>query len=141
MQSQRTARILKDRVVSLRLQSVLGTWLAVVLLTASVLMGSRLTPSGVHCPTTGIEQVAIEGGYRSPQPGDSEFRQCLCREKQARSESSNLAAGSVFIFVVPAGLADLRILCCLPVKVIPERVIGGLASVDSSPLSPPPDQV
>jgi hypothetical protein len=115
--------------------------MAVLFMTASFLMGTRLTPNGIHCPTAGIQQVAAADGLRAPITKEEGFEQCLCRERQAKSASSALNSGAMLEFVVPQELALLSLPRVASSPVLPVKELGALAVISSSPLSPPPDWV
>lgn len=115
--------------------------MAVLFMTASFLMGTRLTPNGIHCPTAGIQQVATADGLRAPITKEEGFEQCLCRERQAKSASSALNSGVMLEFVVPQEPALVSLPQVAKSSVLPAKEIGVLAIIFSSPLSPPPDWV
>lgn len=127
--------------VSQRLFSALGTWMAVLLLTASFLMGTRLTPNGIHCPTAAVQQVASSDGLRAPLSKEEGFEQCRCRERQAKAESSALNSGVMLECVLPQEATAVAFPRLSASVVMPEKEIGRLAIISSSPLSPPPDWV
>lgn len=115
--------------------------MAVLLLTASFLMGTRLTPNGIHCPTAAVQLIASSDSLRAPLEKDEGFQQCRCREKKAKAEASVLNAGVMLECVLPHNSAQVSIPRMADAVVLPAKEIGVLAVIAASPLSPPPDWV
>jgi len=113
---------------------------------ATLLFFLRLLPApaawGEHCPTARVQVVQTQEGLRAPAPGDVEFEQCQCAQKQAEKKLSE-EGSEVRLLTVPPFLAcssaPLLILGVdLPAAVEFTRVAPRLMGVSSSPASPPP---
>ncbi len=115
--------------------------MAVILLTATFLMGTRLTPNGIHCPTAQVQIVNSADGPRAPLAHEKGFKQCLCKERQAKAETSALNSGVMLVFTAPQCLEAVPHPLIEPGCVIPHMVIGSLPMIPAFPLLPPPDLV
>lgn len=115
--------------------------MAVLLLTASFLMGTRLTPNGIHCPSAAVQLVSTGNGFRAPLEKEEGFKQCRCKESQAKAEKSVLNSGAMMEFVLPQPLEELRTPRGTAAAILPEKALGSLEVIWSPPLLPPPDLV
>jgi hypothetical protein len=115
--------------------------MAVLLMTASFLMGTRLTPNGIHCPTAAVQLVASSDGLRVPFEKEKGFEQCRCRERKAKAEVSFLNSGVMLEYVLPQSAGQVTTPCLSKAVVLPAKEIGDLAVISATPLSPPPDWV
>lgn len=129
-------------------KAVLGVFLAAATALFNVALAPRTAP-GTHCPTAAVQQIVVdepsEGDeartvYRAPQPGDLEFKQCLCAETRAVEKEQKKQAESGFA-PFPFVLTAVRILPELPVWNLPtvwDHIRPRTCTCERSPLIPPP---
>lgn len=72
---------------------------------AALLIFIRLLPApaawGAHCPTAIVQVIQTPEGLRAPAPGDKEFEQCQCAEKQAGKKLSEEGSVVTLLMVPP----------------------------------------
>ncbi len=113
---------------------------------AALLIFIRLLPApaawGAHCPTARVQVIQTQAGLRAPSPGDAEFEQCQCAQKQAEKKVSE-EGSEVRLLSVPPLLEGpaapvLTLSLALPGAAEFAPVAPRLLGVASSPASPPP---
>jgi hypothetical protein len=113
---------------------------------AALLIFIRLLPApaawGEHCPTARVQVIQTQEGLRAPAPGDAEFEQCQCAQKQAEKKLSE-EGSDVRLLTVPPFLDCpspplFTLSVALPAAAEFALVAPRLTGVSSSPASPPP---
>jgi hypothetical protein len=63
--------------------------------------------AGLHCPTAFVQKIQSDNGdFKTPQPGDKEFKQCLCADKENIEQRSELETINLSSLVPTPTLCD-----------------------------------
>lgn len=99
--------------------------------------------AGLHCPTAAIQKIkSANGEIKSPQPGDKEFKQCLCADKEKIEQQSELDTINLSSLVPTPTLCNptyhlQQLAQAFPHQAFSRQASRLLSTPDTPPIPPP----